>query len=54
MMMLAGHAARMGRNTYRILVGKRERKKPLGKLRRMWEDNIKLGLRKITKHRSMI
>jgi hypothetical protein len=43
----AGHVARMGekRNTYRILVGKLEVKKPLGKPRHGWVDNIKIDLR---------
>jgi hypothetical protein len=42
----AGHAARMGekRNAYRILVGKREGKRPLGRPRRKWVDNIKMDL----------
>jgi hypothetical protein len=35
------------RNAYRILVGKPEGKKPLGRFRRTWEDNIKVGLREI-------
>jgi hypothetical protein len=35
------------RNTYRISVGKPEGKSPLGRSRRMWEDNIKLDLRQI-------
>jgi hypothetical protein len=35
------------RNAYRILVGKRERKRPLGGPRRRWVDNIKKDLRKI-------
>jgi hypothetical protein len=40
----AGHVARMGekRNTYRILVGKPEGKRPLGRSRRRWVDNIKI------------
>jgi hypothetical protein len=40
----AGLVARMGerRVVYRVLVGKLEGKRPLGKLRRRWEDNIKL------------
>ena len=40
----AGHVARMGerRGVYRVLVGKPERKRPLGKLRCRWEDNIKI------------
>jgi hypothetical protein len=33
------------RNTYRILVAKLERKRPLGRLRRKWVDNIKMNLR---------
>jgi hypothetical protein len=32
-------------NSYRILVGKPEGKRPLGRPRRMWEDNIKMDLR---------
>jgi hypothetical protein len=42
----AGHVARMGakRNAYRILVGKPEGKRPLGRVRRMWVDNIKIDL----------
>jgi hypothetical protein len=35
------------RNTYKILVGKPERKRPLGILVRRWEDNIKINLREI-------
>jgi hypothetical protein len=35
------------KNAYRILVGKPEGKRPLGKLRRRWEDNIKMYLREI-------
>jgi hypothetical protein len=34
-----------GRDIYRVLVGKPEGKKPLGRPRRRWEDNIKLDLR---------
>jgi hypothetical protein len=43
----AGHVARMGekRNAYRILVGKLEGKKPLGRPRRGWVYNIKMYLR---------
>jgi hypothetical protein len=45
----AGHVARMGekRNSYRILVGKPEGKRPLGRPRRRWEDNIRMDLREI-------
>jgi hypothetical protein len=32
---------------YRVLVGKPEGKRPLGRPRRTWEDNIKLDLREI-------
>jgi hypothetical protein len=44
-----GHVARMGekRNTYRILVGKPQGKRPLGRPRRRWVDNIKMDLRGI-------
>jgi hypothetical protein len=42
----AGHVAHMGevRNTY-ILVGRLEGRRPLGRPRRRWEDNIKMDLR---------
>jgi hypothetical protein len=45
----AGHVARMGkkRNAYRILVGKLEGKRSLGRPRRRWEDNITIDFRKI-------
>jgi hypothetical protein len=44
----AGHVARMGgRGVYRILVGKPEGKRPMGKPRRRWEDNIKMGLQEV-------
>jgi hypothetical protein len=41
-----GHVARMGqrRDVYRVLVGKPEGKIPLGRLRRRWEDDIKMDL----------
>jgi hypothetical protein len=35
------------RNAYRILAGKPERKRPLGRPRRRWVDNIKIDLREI-------
>jgi len=42
------HVARMGAITaYSILVGKPERKRPLGRLRRRWKDNIRKDLREI-------
>jgi hypothetical protein len=45
----AGHVARMGekRNAYRILVGKLEGKRPLGRPRRRWVYNIEIDLREI-------
>jgi hypothetical protein len=46
----AGHVARMGeeRKLYRVLVGKSEGKKPLGRPRRRWEDGIKMDLKEIS------
>jgi hypothetical protein len=45
----AGHTGRMGkaRGVYRVLVGRSEGKRPLGRPRRRWEDNIKMDLRVI-------
>ncbi|KAJ4438068.1 hypothetical protein ANN_14007 [Periplaneta americana] len=45
----AGYVARMGesRNAYRVLVGRPEGKRPLGRPRRRWEDNIKMDLREV-------
>ncbi|KAJ4439386.1 hypothetical protein ANN_07508 [Periplaneta americana] len=45
----AGHVARMGksRNAYRVLVGRPAGKRPLGRPRRRWEDNIKMDLREV-------
>ena len=45
----AGHVARMGegRGVYRVLVGKPEGRRPLGKPRRRWEDNIRMDLREV-------
>jgi hypothetical protein len=45
----AGHVARMGekRNMYRLLVGKPEGKRPLGRPRPRWMDNIKMDLLEI-------
>jgi hypothetical protein len=42
----AGHVARMGekRNAYRLLVGKPEGMRPLGRPKRRWADNIRLDL----------
>ena len=40
-----GHVARMGkrRGAYRVLVGKPEGKRPHGRPRHRWKDNIKMG-----------
>jgi hypothetical protein len=40
----AGHVARMGqrRGAYTILVGRNKGRRPLGRPRRRWEDNIKM------------
>jgi len=45
----AGHVARMGegRGVYRVLVGKPEGNRPLGRSRRRWEDNIKMNLQEV-------
>ena len=41
----AGHVARMeeGRSAFKILTGKPTGKRPLGRLRRRWEDNIRMA-----------
>jgi hypothetical protein len=48
-MMWIGHVALIGnvRNAYRILVGKPEGKRPLGKPRRRWEVDSRMNLREI-------
>jgi hypothetical protein len=45
----AGHVTRMGekRNVYRLLVGKSDGKRPLGRPRRRWVDNNKMDLLEI-------
>jgi hypothetical protein len=44
----AGHEACMGkRGAYRILVGRPEGRRPLGRPRRRWEDNIKMNLQEV-------
>ena len=45
----AENVARMGdrRGVYRVLVGKSEGKRPLGRPRHRWEDNIKMGLQEV-------
>jgi hypothetical protein len=44
-----GYVALMGerRGVYRVLVGKPEGKRPLGRRRRRWEDNIKMDLQEV-------
>jgi hypothetical protein len=36
-----------GRGAYRALVGRPERRRPLGRPRHRWEDNIKMGLQEV-------
>jgi hypothetical protein len=36
-----------GKGVYRILVGKPERKRPMGRPKRRWEDNIKMDLQEV-------
>ena len=45
----AGHVARMGeeRGVYRVLVGKPEGSRPLGRPRRRWADNIMMDLQEV-------
>jgi hypothetical protein len=45
----AGHVASMGegRGVYRVLVGKPEGRRPLGRPRRRWEDNIRMDLQEV-------
>ena len=45
----AGHVARMWerRDLYRVLVGKPEGKRPLGRPRRRWVDNVKVDLHEV-------
>ena len=45
----AGHVARMeeGRGVHKVLEGKPEGKRPLGRRRRRWEGNIKMDLQKV-------
>ena len=45
----AGHVARMeeGRGVHKVLVEKREGKRPLGRPKRRWEDNIKIDLQEV-------
>ena len=45
----AGHVVHMEerRDAYRVLMGKPEEKRPLGRLRHTWEDNIKMDLQEV-------
>ena len=45
----AGHVARMGESVhvYRVLMGENDGKRPLGRPRRRWEDNIKIDLQEV-------
>jgi hypothetical protein len=45
----AGHVARMGeeRDVYRVLVGKPEGKRRLGRSRHRWEDNIRMDFQEV-------
>ena len=45
----AEHVARMGEEigVYRVLVGKPERRRPLGRPRRRWVDNIRMDLKEV-------
>jgi hypothetical protein len=47
--MWAGHVARMGeeRKVYKVLMGKPEGRRPLGRRRRRWEDGIRMDFREI-------
>ena len=46
---VGGHVTSMGerRGVYRVLVGKAEGKRPLGRTRHRWEDNIKMHLQEV-------
>jgi len=46
---MGGHVAHMGerRGAYRVLVGKPEGRRPLGRPKCRWENNIKMGLQEM-------
>ena len=46
---MGGHVARMveKRSSFRDLLGKPERKRPPGRSRRRWEDNIKIDIQEV-------
>jgi hypothetical protein len=43
-----------GRGMYRVLVGKPEGKRPLGRHRRIWEDNIKRDFQEVLTWRALV
>jgi hypothetical protein len=51
----AGHVTGMGksRGAYRVLVGKPEGRRPIGRPRRRWEDHIKMDLREVGRGRGL-
>jgi len=44
---MSGPCSTIGRAAYRVLVGKPNGRKPLGRRRRKWEDNIKMDLQEV-------
>ena len=44
---MGGACSTFGEAVYRVLVGKSEGKRPLGRPRCRWEDNIKMGLQEV-------
>ena len=52
----AGHVARKWeeRGAYRVLVGKPERERPLGRPRRRWVDNIRMDLQDRDRWRTLV
>ena len=44
---IIGARSTHGRGAQKVLVGKPEGKRPLGRPRRRWEDNIKMGLQNV-------
>ena len=44
---MGGACGAYGRGVHRVLVGKPEGKRPLGRPRRRWEDNIKMDLQEV-------
>jgi hypothetical protein len=43
----AGHVAHIEKRIYRVLLGKPEGKRPLGRSRRGWEDKIKIDIKEV-------